>query len=105
MGISPDGSIITGAGVQLFALLALRAAVTLEQKGLKFTHGSMTAKAMKRFGCKRKDVLVKLDAAILHQSSLVKIENEMEARIDCDRCAPGLRDRFGRCASHSNDLL
>ena len=71
---------ITGAGIPLYRLLALRGAVKLEAKGLKMSRRSMTALACRELKCKRKDVLAALEAAIEKQGALVRAENQQEAK-------------------------
>jgi hypothetical protein len=80
--ITPGGSLmITGEGIALFRLLALRGAVKLEAQGIRMHRRSMTAQAMRELGCKRKDVLAKLDALIEAKGAAVRAENAaQEAR-------------------------
>lgn len=61
--------VITGEGIPLFRLLALRGCVALEAKGIKMTRRSATAQAKKEFGIKgdRTTVLVALDLLIAAQ--------------------------------------
>lgn len=66
------GTVITGAGIPLFRLLALRGAVKLEAKGIRMTRRSATAQAMKELGCKRKDVLARLEQTIAEQGAKVR---------------------------------
>ena len=57
---------ITGAGIPLYRLLAVRKMVELEAKGLKFRGGSVTAKMKRELGVKgnRHAVLQAIEAAI-----------------------------------------
>jgi hypothetical protein len=73
---------ITGAGIPLYRLLALRSAVQLEAKGLRMSRRSMTALACRELKCKRKEVLAALDAAIERQGKLVQAETAIESAID-----------------------
>lgn len=67
---------ITGEGISLYRLLALRACVKLEAKGIKMARRSITAQAMRELGCKRRDVLAALDKAIEAKGTEVRAENE-----------------------------
>jgi hypothetical protein len=80
------GTMITGQGIPLFRLLALRGAVKLEAKGIRMSRRSVTAMAMKELGCKRKDVLAKLEAAIAVQGKKVEEENFRKATGACPVC-------------------
>lgn len=69
----PGGSIsITGQGIPLYRLMAMRSAVGLEAKGIKMHRRSITAMAMREFKCKRSEVMAKLDAAIETLGARVK---------------------------------
>jgi hypothetical protein len=67
---------ITGQGIALYRLLAMRSAVRLEVKGIRMHRRSITAQAMRELGCKRKDVLATLDALIEAQGQIVRNEND-----------------------------
>jgi hypothetical protein len=72
---NPGGSItITGEGIPLLRLLALRSAVKLELKGIRMSRRSLTAMACRELNCKRVNVLAALDAAIERQAE--KVRNE-----------------------------
>jgi hypothetical protein len=47
-----SATIITGGHIALYSLMSLRSAIQLEAKGLRFSRGSMTAYAKRRFGIK-----------------------------------------------------
>lgn len=65
-------TMITGEGIALFRLLAMRSAVRLEAKGIRTVRWSVTAQAMRELGCKRKEVLAKLDALIESKGAEVR---------------------------------
>jgi len=68
---------ITGAGIPLFRLLALRSAVDLQLRtGIQFGRRSIVALACRELGCKRKDVRAALDAAVKAAAALNAAEQK-----------------------------
>jgi hypothetical protein len=69
------GTILTGEGIYLFRILALRGAVQLEAKGIRFKR-SMTAQAKRELGLpkgtKREKVLAALDVAVEAQKQVTR---------------------------------
>lgn len=59
-------TMITGAGIPLYRLLAVRGMIRLEARGMKFRGGSVTARMKRELGVKgnRDAVLAALEAAI-----------------------------------------
>jgi hypothetical protein len=68
--------IITGEGIPLFRLMALRGCIILEGKGIRMTKKSVTAGVRKNLGLPartpRADVLVALDKMIEGQKAKLK---------------------------------
>ena len=77
----PGGTMCTGEGVNLFALLSLEGSIKLEGKGLKFRQ-NRTAIAMQRFGIpgratkkNREKVLAAIAVEKARLAALVAAEN------------------------------
>ena len=72
----PNGTIVTGHGVDLFVLMALRAAVKLEEKGIQVSRRSATAIAKQRFslprGTLRSKVIIRINEEIEKTQLLLK---------------------------------
>ena len=80
-------TVITGNGIPLYRLIAVRGMVRLESKGMKFRGGSVTAKMKRELGVKggRDQVLQAIEAAIAAQAATLQ-PGDIVSDSDSERC-------------------